>query len=113
MARKENLPEQISLKQEIARTQGKEKPWTEIVRLGTASNLAYGLFGLFAFTILSSIIVISILTFRQPVLGLENGSSYPAEQIKLIVEFAKAVLPYVATPLGIALGFFFRESKSE
>ena len=91
-------------------------PWAERARLQMASLLASGLLKIFCFTIGGSGFVIAILV----VIGLispetssaSNGTaSASQEAVKDILSFATTVLPYIATPLGVALGFFFKEDS--
>ena len=80
----------------------------EKVRLETASKLAVGLMALFGFVVASSGIVTLILSI---VCATGSGGN-PEDGIQYMRDFFNMLLPYIATPLGIALGYFFRESSN-
>ena len=91
-------------------------PWTEKVRLQMASRLASGLLYVFGFTIAGSGIVIAILVvigLISPETSSASNSTASASQkaVEDILSFATTMLPYIATPLGVALGFFFKEDS--
>ncbi len=77
-------------------------PWRpQRARFQIASRLAYGILVLFGFIIVLNGTTVAIL-------ACTNGSQ---EEVELISSFAKIILPYLVTPLGIALGYFFREDS--
>lgn len=107
----------ISLRDEIAATEEKENtpslrdPWqAKKWRSQTAGILAIGLLVLFALTVLCNGLILTAFAVTTAVKGnFEN----PGEGVTQIMDFTTTILPYIATPLGIALGFYFKESKSE
>ena len=90
-----------------------DKPWEpERARFRMASGLAWGLLGLFVLTIVCSGIAITTLViasaFSDAVAGnLTSGID------DLMLRFITTLVPYIATPLGIALGYFFRGARGE
>ena len=89
-----------------------DKPWqSERARFKMASRLAYGLLGLFALTIACSGTVITTLVVTYAIPG--TGGGHPADAIAQMLQFVTTLIPYIAMPLGVALGYFFREPRSE
>jgi hypothetical protein len=77
-------------------------------RYDIARWLARGLFWTFSFLIVGSVIIMLvwlILSAINPNIG--------SEEINLATDFVKGLLPAISTPLGIALGFYFRETRSQ
>jgi hypothetical protein len=117
-AEKDSAYKQISLKDAVADVQLRQGlseldvPWQrERVRLRTASVLAIGLLALFALTIACNGSVITALVItsansNEPVSNVVAG-------IREMTEFAKMLLPFIATPLGVALGYYFRETQRD
>jgi len=116
MAEREGEYKQVRLEEVIHDTQVRnaisalDRPWQpERTRLQIASTLAFGLLGLFALTISCSGIIIIVLIVASTVVN--TGSNDPANSIEQMMKFMTTLLPYIATPLGVALGYFFRESR--
>ncbi|MFQ6102106.1 MAG: hypothetical protein ACE5OS_12855 [Anaerolineae bacterium] len=100
---------QVRIEELITDTQLREvlsdlnKSWeSEKARLEIASRLAFGLLLVFGFAVICSGIVISVLAFAY---------GDPDKGIEQMRDFFNMLLPYIATPLGIALGYFFREPQ--
>lgn len=74
----------------------------EAKRYDIAGWLAKGLFWVFAGIIALSAILFFILVYR--------GGVDP--ETNLVAGFIKDLMPFIATPLGVALGFFFREASA-
>jgi len=118
MAEKENSYRQVSLEGEIAATEKRgnipplEKPWlAQKAHFEMAGRLAIGLLILFALTVACS--GIAITSFIITSATSDNVNDNFAAGIGQLIEFVKALLPYIATPLGVALGYFFKESSGE
>ncbi len=118
MAGKESSYKQVHLEEAITDTQLREdlsaldKPWRpERARFKMASRLAYGLLVLFGLTIACSGTVLTALVITCAIPGTDGGD--PANAIDQMIKFFTTLIPYIATPLGVALGYFFRESRSE
>jgi hypothetical protein len=89
------------------------EPWFEMTRRRswTASFLAIGLLILYALVMVGSGAAITMLIFisffsNRPITDFITG-------IGQILDFIKVLLPFIATPLGVALGYYFRESQSD
>ena len=82
----------------------------EKVRFQMASVMATGLLTLLIITIfcnetgIIAQIVVNLIVNEDA--SLETG-------IQQMTTFATTILPYVATPLGVAIGFFFKERQNE
>jgi hypothetical protein len=119
MSEQKSVYKQISLEQEIDQVQGKElsEPWKgqiQKARFWMAGYLAFGLLLLFGLTICCSGSVITSLVVTNAVTNaLNKTSSNPQGGITQMTDFVVTLLPYVATPLGIALGYFFKGSSEE
>ena len=86
-----------------------DKPWQpERARFKMASRLAYGLLGLFALTIACSGIVITTLVVTSVILKNADILITGMEQM---LRFITTLLPYIATPLGVALILFQRTTE--
>jgi len=108
---------QIRLEEAVADAQLKDalatfdEPWQpQKARLQMAGYLAFGLLGLFALTVACSGAVITALVITST---MPNTSGDPTKGIEQMIQFVTTLLPYIATPLGVALGYFFKESKEE
>jgi hypothetical protein len=114
-AEKESPYQQVSLKDAVADAQVKrslsalDEPWAQKARLRTASVLAIGLLVLFGLTIACSGIVITTLVITSA----SSNKPDATNEIGQMVNFATVLLPYIATPLGVALGYYFRETQVE
>ena len=87
-----------------------DQPWQpEKARFTMASIMAVGLLVLFGLTIACSSAVIMTLVITWAVQGPSGAGA--AEAIDKMLQFVTTLIPYIATPLGIALGFFFRELR--
>lgn len=82
-----------------------EKPWEpQRERYEVAHWLAKGLLLTFSIMItLSGVLIIAILIIKA------TNANISDEDINLAIGFVKDLLPFVATPLGVAMGFYFRE----
>jgi len=106
--RLEDAVTDTKLKKEISAL---DQPWQpERARFKMASRLAYGLLGLFALTIVCSGIVITIMIITSAV---SKSSDNLIKGMEQMMTFITTLLPYIATPLGVALGYFFREPRNE
>jgi hypothetical protein len=117
MAEKVSPYKQVRLEDAVTDTQLKreisalDQPWQpERARFKMASRLAYGLLGLFALTIACSGIVITIMIVTSAV---SKSSDNLIKGMEQMMTFITTLLPYIATPLGVALGYFFREPRNE
>jgi hypothetical protein len=73
-------------------------------RYEVARLLARWLFYTFFFVVVwSGILMLSLLVLSA------TTSRVGREEIDIVTDFVKDLLPYIATPLGVALGFYFRE----
>ncbi|MDY7040205.1 MAG: hypothetical protein SVX38_05010 [Chloroflexota bacterium] len=104
---------QVSLKDAVTDAQVKrdlsalDEPWQpQKARLRMAAYLAFGLLILFGLTIACNGSIIPMLAIASIV-----NKSEPTKAITPMLDFAKMVLPYIATPLGVALGYFFRDTR--
>jgi len=89
-----------------------EQPWQpEKARFTMASVLAIGLLVLFGLTVACSSTVIVSLVITSALPSASNAN--PGEAIDQMLQFVTTLIPYIATPLGIALGFFFRDIHLE
>lgn len=118
MAEKESPYKQVRPEDAITDEQTKEaftaldQPWQpEKARFQMASVLAVGLLVLFGLTVACSSIIIVVLVITWAIQG--TGGADPGEAIDKTLQFVTTLVPYIATPLGIALGFFFRELRPE
>jgi uncharacterized BrkB/YihY/UPF0761 family membrane protein len=116
MAERKSPYKQVSLEDAVADTQAKhslsalDEPWqAKKARLRTASILAIGLLVLFGLTIACSGIVITTLVIASA----SSNKPDATNEIGQMVNFATVLLPYIATPLGVALGYYFRETQVE
>jgi len=107
----------VRLEDVITDTQAKQtisaldQPWQpERDRFTMASRLAYGLLGLFGLTIVCNGIFLTALIVTSAIPGAKTD---PAGAIEQMMQLVSTLLPYIATPLGVALGFFFREPRGE
>jgi len=111
----ESMYKQVSLKDAVANMQtrddlsGLDEPWLAQVRLQMAGRLAIGLLILFGITIACSGTIIALLIITPLISDKVTGDSTAG--ITQIMEFATMLLPYIATPLGVALGYFCREAE--
>jgi hypothetical protein len=84
-----------------------EEKWVPLKeRYNMARWLAKGLLWLFAFIIAwSGVLMMTLLvaSAMSPNIG--------DKQISLVTSFVKELLPFIATPFGVALGFYFREAQ--
>jgi len=76
-----------------------------------ARTLAIGLLILFGLTIACNGTVITVLVITCAIKGTASDETLAV--IDKMLQFVTTMTPYIATPLGIALGFFFRESRGE
>ena len=116
MAERKRSYKQVSLESEITASQDQEElaslnePWQpQKTRLRTANILAFGLLILFGLTIACSGVVIAAL-----IIGNVNSTNgLEAEELQVVIQetinFVTKLLPFIATPLGVALGYYFRE----
>lgn len=118
MAEKERPYKQVRLEEAITDAQLREdlsaldEAWqAEKARFTVASILAVGLLVLFGLTVACSSVVIVALIITSAIPG--SAGSNPGEVIDKMIQFVTTLIPYIATPLGIALGFFFRELRPE
>lgn len=113
----ESMYKQVSLKEAVANMQtrddlsGLDEPWLAQARLQMAGRLAIGLLILFGITIACSGTIIALLVITPLISDRVTGNSTAG--ITQTMEFATMLLPYIATPLGVALGYFFRENEVE
>ncbi len=85
-----------------------EKPWEpQRERYQVAGWLAKGLLYAFVGVITWSGVLVFTLLFRSMSAPIDKA------QADLVTGFFKDLLPFIATPLGVALGFYFRESHSD
>jgi hypothetical protein len=110
--------ERISLRDAVTDAQTKDdlsrldEPWQpKKARFKMAGRLAIGLLILFGITIACNGTVIALLVVTPLISDKATGDS--TMNVKQITEFATTLLPYIATPLGVALGYFFRETEEE
>ncbi len=82
-----------------------EEQWFPLKeRYEVARVLAKGLLYLFFFIVAwSGFMMLTLLVLNV------TTSRVSSDQLDLVVDFVKDLLPYIATPLGVALGFYFRE----
>jgi hypothetical protein len=118
MAKPGSHYKQVRFEDMVVDTQAKrtlsalDKPWEpKKVRYRTASILAIGLLILFGLNIICSGGVITLLVIAGSISN--KPSSDVIGGIQQIAEFMKMLLPYVATPLSVALGYYFRETQGE
>jgi len=113
MSEQESQYKQVSLEQLITATQGEdqEKWQGQMARFQMAGALAVGLLLLFGLTIACNGTVITVLIITSTI--ADKTTSDSTAGIGLMIEFAKMILPYIATPLGVALGYFFRDTRRE
>jgi hypothetical protein len=118
MAEKESPYKQVRPEDAITDEQTKEaltaldQPWQpERARFQMASVLAVGLLVLFGLTVACSSTVIMALFVTWAIQGA--GDLNAGDAIDKMLQFVTTLIPYIATPLGIALGFFFRELRAE
>lgn len=120
MAEQKSEYKVIRLEEAIADTQGAEldEPWRERVtlglaigRFGVAGVLATGVLILFSLTICCTGTSITMLITAGVISG--QAAFDTADAVECMMKFLTTLLPYVATPLGLVLGFFFRARNSE
>lgn len=118
MAETESPYKRVRFEDAIVDTQAKDslsaldEPWdSQKARFRTASVLAIGLLILFGLTIVCNGTVITTLVIAGIVSG--KPASDPTAWIKQVTEFTAMMLPFIATPLGVALGYYFRETQGE
>lgn len=82
-----------------------EEQWEPLrERYDVARWLAKGLLWIFSFIIAwSGVLMMTLLIISA------TSSNIDSEQIDVVTGFVKELLPFIATPLGVALGFYFRE----
>lgn len=66
--------------------------------------LTRGLLNVFIFVIVWNGVMLLTLLILDVTTSKVGG-----DQIDLVTDFVRDLLPYIATPLGVALGFYFRE----
>jgi hypothetical protein len=112
---------QIRLEEAVTNAQLREdlsaldQPWQlGKARFKIAGRLAYGLLIIFGLTVACNGAVIIALVIACTISSAlsENGIS-PTTGVDPMLTFITTLLPYIATPLGVALGYFFRESQEE
>jgi hypothetical protein len=110
--------DRVSLKEEIATTEQEKEmaslrdPWqAKKHRFQIAGGLAIGLLVLFGLTIVCSGLIVTTLIVASATSGALAAD--PNGGVDQIVNFITTVLPYIATPLGVALGFYFKDSRAE
>jgi hypothetical protein len=87
-----------------------EVQWVlERERYETAHWLAKGLLWVF----ISLIILGGVLMLTLLIIGVVKPDVLNEKLIGLVTSFVKDLLPFIATPLGVALGFYFRGSRQE
>ncbi len=87
-----------------------DEPWQpERARFRMASALAVGLLVLFALTVGCNGTVMMTLIIAWAVKG--TGGDNMTDIIDKMLQLITTVIPYIATPLGVALGFFFRDAR--
>jgi hypothetical protein len=108
---KQVRPEEAITDQQLREDLSKlDEPWQpEKARFRMASVLAIGLLILFGLTVACSGVVITTLVITCAITGI--SSENPTVVIDKMLQFVTTLIPYIATPLGIALGYFFRESQ--
>jgi uncharacterized BrkB/YihY/UPF0761 family membrane protein len=92
-----------------------DQPWQrEKARFKIASRLAYGLLVIFGLAVACNGAVVIALIITSTISGMvtEKGID-PATGIDPMLRYITTLLPYIATPLGVAFGYFFRESQEE
>jgi len=118
MAERESPYKQVRLEEATTDAQAKQaisaldQPWQpeRRARFTMASRLAYGLLGLFGLTIVCNGATITILIITSAIPGTPSDLAGTIEQM---LKFVTTLLPYIATPLGVALGYFFRDARTE
>jgi len=118
MAETESPYRQISLEEVVTDARMREtltalnKAWESEkarIEIEVASQLASGLLKLFGFTVVCGGIVSSVLAIMGSIPGIVTGD--PTRGFNLVLDLVKTLMPYIATPLGVALGYFFRETR--
>ena len=95
------------VKQEIAPL---NDPWLH-TRLQTARYLAFSLVFLFGFTIICDLISSLLVVFTTLLLSSDRSPDQATKAFNLLMDSFTNILPYIATPLGVALGYFFKDSR--
>ena len=118
MARLESPYKKISLEEAVIDEQSRRdiralnrEGWESEMaraRLDIASKLAFGLLRLFFATVICSAVILTVLVVGYTVSG--KPTSELEDAIDQAMSFVTMLLPYIATPLGIALGYFFSEA---
>ena len=118
MAGKESQYKQIRPEEAVTDVQLREalsaldQPWQpEKARFTMAIVLTVGLLAMFGLTIACSSVVIVGMIGLWAVQG--TGGADVGEAIDKMLAFVTMLIPFIATPLGIALGFFFRELRPD
>lgn len=108
----------VSLEEEITATEKRhnipsmgERWHPQRAHFQMAGRLAMGLLVLFAITIACSGTAVTALIVAE--FFSDNANSNTAAGIEQMVKFVATLIPYIATPLGVALGYFFKESPGE
>jgi len=117
MAQRESPYKQVRLEEATTDTQAKQaisaldEPWQpKRAHFTMASRLAYGLLILFGLTIVCNGTTITTLIITSAIPGAPSDLAGTIEQM---LKFVTTLLPYIATPLGVALGYFFRDARTE
>lgn len=79
-------------------------------RYDVARWLAKGLLWTFSFIIAWSGLLVLVLLVLSAFSGTGN-IVVTSDMIDMAADFVKDLLPFVGTPLGVALGFYFREME--
>jgi hypothetical protein len=117
MPKNESSYELISPEDAITDPQAKrlfselDEKWYHQTRHLTTSGLALGLLVLFGLIIICSGVTVSALVITDSI--LHEPSSDQTSGIQQMTEFIAVLLPYIATPLGVALGYYFRGAQGE
>ncbi len=87
-----------------------DQPWgSRRARFQIARTLAIGLMVLFGLIIICSGTGVISLTVISAFPQMNSGQT--TQSYELIMSFVSLTLPYIATPLGVALGYFFKDSS--
>lgn len=116
MVERDSPYKQVSLEDAVTDSQtrddirGLNKPWEpQKARFQMAGYLAVGLLILFGLTIVCNGFIVTTLIVASAL----SDHLDPSNGVKQITDFVAMILPYIATPLGVALGFFVKESRDE
>jgi hypothetical protein len=117
MPKNERSYELISPEDAISDPQAKrlfselDQKWDDKTRNLTASGLALGLLVLFGLIVICGGVTVSALVITDII--LHEPSSDQTSGTQQVIDFIGLLLPYIATPLGVALGYYFRGAQGE